>query len=153
MVMRAGLLGLLVLGTAAVNLQALRGSKGCHDGPKPEHMADSEIVDGPDCGNVKVVVAKYGKSTAVGKLGGETRNAISGAERAAAAANEADEKATKAAEAARGVGGKKAEGAAEDAEKAAEGAGNAAADAETAAEKAEDALSEMKGTVNDKPYE
>lgn len=156
MALRLGLFALMVFGVTAVNLQALRGAghRGCHQDPvAPEKMADSEIVDGNDCGNVKVVVAKYGKSTAVGKLAGETKNVITGAESAVAASTEAQEKATKAAESARAVGGARADGAAEDADKAIDEAGGLQVDAESAVDDAKDALSNMKGDVKDKPYE
>merc|ERR1719201_2641201 len=109
----------LVLSAEASSEGLLARRRGCREAPNadvvPAKLADSEIVEGNDCGNVKVVVPKWQKSSNVGKIAGTATNRMAGAERAAAAATAAQEKAVAAAEQASAVGGAAADGAAEDA--------------------------------------
>merc|ERR1719428_2809025 len=99
------LIAAVLLAGPAAAAALLRGAgsaraAGCREDPNahivPANMADSEIVEGPDCGNVKKIVNKFAKSTKVGKLSGEATNAITGAERAAAEAEDAKEATEKA---------------------------------------------------------
>lgn len=151
------LLTVLALSSEASSAGLLARRRGCKEDPNadvvPAKLADSEIVEGNDCGNVKVVVPKWQKSSKVGKIAGAATNAMTGAERAAAAATAAQEKAVAAAEQASAVGGAAADGAAEDANAAADKAGEASTKAMEASEDLSNELDSMKGNINEKPYE
>lgn len=151
------ILAIVSLGRCASSESLLARQRGCREDPNadvvPAKLADSEIVEGNDCGNVKVVVPKWQKSSKVGKIAGAATNAQAGAERAAAAATAAQEKAMGAADAANAVGGAAAIGAAEDATAAADKAGDASTKAMEASEALSNELDSMKGGIDEKPYE
>lgn len=115
---------------------------------EPKEPADSEIVEGPDCGHVKSVIGKFTKSAKVGKLLGEASGAVTQADSASETADSAAKKAKKLAEAASKVGGaefKAAEKAAEDATTAGEDATAASTDLQTQYDKVKDSLGETDG--------
>lgn len=121
----------------------------------PERLADSEIIDGVDCGNVKIIVPKWAKSRKIGKINGEAKNAMTGADAAAEEATTAEENANAAAAQAEAVGGDEANGAAADAKDAATKAGEAATKAQEASEALSNEVDNLKGgaVADDKPYE
>jgi len=139
---------LLLLGT--VSAENLRGH-GCSD-PVPAEMANSEMIEGHDCGQVKRIFAKWKKSADVGKLGGKARNVVIGADKAAEMALAAKDKAEAAADAAEAVGGAAANGAAQDARDAADKAKDASDDASSASSTLDSSLDEMKSDAGKTPW-
>jgi len=120
------------------------------EGPKeePKEPADSEIVEGPDCGHVSSVIGKFSKSAKVGKLLGQASGAVGQADSASDTADSAAEKAKDLAKAAAKVGGaefKAAEDAAKDAKKASEDATSASTDLQSQYDKVKDSLGETDG--------
>lgn len=57
--------------------------------PSEGGPADSQVIEGPDCGNVKQIVGKWQKAGATGALAGAAQAAILNAERAAQACTDA----------------------------------------------------------------
>jgi len=135
---------------AAASADNLRGH-GCSD-PVPAEMANSKMIEGHDCGQVKRIFAKWKKSADVGKLAGKAMNVVTGADKAAAMALDAKDKAESAADAAEAVGGASANGAAQDARDAATKAGDAAGDASGASSTLDSSLGEMKTDAGKKPW-
>merc|ERR1719375_2476338 len=115
---------------------------------KDKEPADSEIVEGPDCGHVASVIGKFSKSAKVGKMLGEASAAVRAADAASDTADSAAKKAEDLAKAAAKVGGaefKAAEDAAKGATTAGEDATTASTDLQTQYDKVKDSLSETDG--------
>jgi myosin heavy subunit len=120
---------------------------------EPARLADSEMIEGADCGQVKRIFAKWTKSSAVGTLAGKARNAIIGADKTAEMARLAADKAKKGEDAAKAVGGASANGAAGDAADAAQKAEDAADDANDASTDLETKLDELKENAGNRAWE
>jgi chromosome segregation ATPase len=70
------------IGAAAVLLADAKLTVRRED-PDPERLADSDVIDGPDCGHVKQIIGKWGKAKKAGKLAGEAKGAVMQADKAA----------------------------------------------------------------------
>lgn len=75
-------------------LLALRQGKTL-GGPSDDNPADSETIDGPDCGHVSKIIGKWGHAKKVGVYAGSARAAVMNADNAIRNTDDAVEAAEK----------------------------------------------------------